>query len=160
MSKSRGISKWLRYTACRESPRPPSRFQHLVLFANILSIILSDAGKTPDQVPKHALGVVKREVITYLCNRVLNFITRGKPSISQDPLQHPKEPRVARLISGESAGCGILEMWFFLVFGVIFDGLWHMELFICTQKLTLSSGAKNSGLPFTNPSVLYRKWNC
>jgi hypothetical protein len=52
----------------------------------MLSIILSEPAKTPDPVPEHALDVVKSEVISYLCNRVLNFITRGKLSISQDLL--------------------------------------------------------------------------
>jgi hypothetical protein len=52
----------------------------------MLSIILSDPGKTPDPVPKHAPDVVKREVIPYSCNRALNFIVRGKLSISQDLL--------------------------------------------------------------------------
>jgi hypothetical protein len=52
----------------------------------MLSIIVSDPGKTPDPVAEHALNVIKREVIPYLCNRVLNFITRGKLSISQDLL--------------------------------------------------------------------------
>jgi hypothetical protein len=59
---------------------------NLIWFANIPSIILSDPGKTPDPVPEHALDVVKSEIIPYLCNRVLNLITRGKLSISQDML--------------------------------------------------------------------------
>jgi hypothetical protein len=59
---------------------------NLVLFANILSIILSEPDKTLDPVPGHALDVVKNEVIPYLCNCVLDFITRGKLSISQDLL--------------------------------------------------------------------------
>jgi hypothetical protein len=81
------------YTGCPESHRPSqtstySRHEevNLVLFTNILSIILFDPGKTPDPVPEHALDIVKSEVIPYLYNRVLNFITRGKPSISQDLL--------------------------------------------------------------------------
>jgi hypothetical protein len=56
---------------------------NLVLFADILSIILSDPDNTPDPVPEHALNLVKSEIIPYLRNRVLNFITRGKLSISQ-----------------------------------------------------------------------------
>jgi hypothetical protein len=59
---------------------------NLVLFANIFSIILSDPDKTPDPVLEHALDVLKSEAILYLCNCVLNFITQGKISISQDLL--------------------------------------------------------------------------
>jgi hypothetical protein len=59
---------------------------NLVLFADVLSIILSYQGKTPDPVLEYALDVVKSKVIPYLRNRVLNFITRGKLSISQDLL--------------------------------------------------------------------------
>jgi hypothetical protein len=58
----------------------------LVLFTSTLSIILTAPGKTPGPVPEHALDVVKSEVIPYLCNRILDFITRGKLSISQDLL--------------------------------------------------------------------------
>jgi hypothetical protein len=65
-----------------------SRYEeaNLISFAKILSIILSDPGKTLDPAPERALDVVKNEVIPYLGNRVLNFITRGKLSISQDLL--------------------------------------------------------------------------
>jgi hypothetical protein len=59
---------------------------NLVLFVNILSIILSDPGKTPGPVPGYALDVVRSEIIPYMYNRVLNFITRGKFSFSQDLL--------------------------------------------------------------------------
>jgi hypothetical protein len=92
------------YRVSRKSPAPipistctRHEEMNLALFANILSSILSDPGKTPDPVPEHALDVVKSEVIPYLCNRVLNFITRGKLLISQDLLSHPKEPKVARV---------------------------------------------------------------
>jgi hypothetical protein len=86
---------------CPETPRPIpistcSRYDeaNLISFVNRLSIILSDLGKTPDLVPEDALDVVKTEVIPYLCNHVPNFIIRGKFSISQDLLYHPKEPKV------------------------------------------------------------------
>jgi hypothetical protein len=69
---------------------------NLVLFTNIIFTILGDPGKTPNSVPEHVLHVVKSEVIPYLCNRVLSVINRGKFSISQDLLEHPKEPKVAR----------------------------------------------------------------
>jgi hypothetical protein len=68
---------------------------NFALSVHLLSIILSDPGKTPDPVLEHDLDVVKSEVIPYLCNRVLNFITRGKPSICDDLLSRPKEPNVA-----------------------------------------------------------------
>jgi hypothetical protein len=68
---------------------------NLVLFAYRLFIILSDPGKTPDLVLEHGLDVVKRKITPDLCNRVLKFITRGKLSISQELLSHPKEPKVA-----------------------------------------------------------------
>jgi hypothetical protein len=87
-----GPSVW-KYRAFRKSPAsiPIATYsQHekanLVSFAKILFIILSDSGKTPDPVPEHALDVFESEVISYLCNRVLNFITREKLSISQDLL--------------------------------------------------------------------------
>jgi hypothetical protein len=56
----------------------------LVSFANILSIILSDPVRTPNPVPEHALDVAKSDVVLYLYNCVLNFIIRGKLSITQD----------------------------------------------------------------------------
>jgi hypothetical protein len=116
----------------------------------MLSIILGDRGKMPNPASKHALDVVKSEVIPYVSNHVLNFITRGKFSISQDLLDHPKNQKSHGMIyiSGEWGGCGILEKWFSLVFDVTFDPLWHIELSMCTQKLILSSGAENSGLLF------------
>jgi hypothetical protein len=61
----------------------------------MLSIFVSDPGKTPNPVAEHALDVVKSVIISYLCNRVLEFITRGKLLISQDLLEYPKEPKVA-----------------------------------------------------------------
>jgi hypothetical protein len=58
--------KELIYRVARKCPAPVpiSRCsQHeeanLVSFANILSIILSDPGRTPDPFPEHALDVVK-----------------------------------------------------------------------------------------------------
>jgi hypothetical protein len=69
---------------------------NLVFFANILSIILSDPGKMPEPVPKHALGVVKNEIIPSLCERILNCITRGNISIFQHLLERPKKPKVAQ----------------------------------------------------------------
>jgi hypothetical protein len=90
------------FTGCPESPRPipiSTRSRHeeanLVLFTNLLSFILNDPGKTPDPVPEHPLDVVKNEIIRYLCNHTLNFITREKLSISQDLRSHPKEPKIA-----------------------------------------------------------------
>jgi hypothetical protein len=81
------------YIGCPERPRPIpistcSRLEEatLALSANIPSIILSDPVKTPDPVPEHTLDIAKNDVIPYLCNYGLNFITRGKLSISQDLL--------------------------------------------------------------------------
>jgi hypothetical protein len=72
---------------------------NLFLFTHIFSIILRDSDKTPDPVPEHALDVVKSEDIPYLCNRVLNFITQGKLSISQDLFNIPKIPQSHGILS-------------------------------------------------------------
>jgi hypothetical protein len=92
------------YRVSRKSPAPIpfstcSRHEEadLVVFTNILSIILSDSAKTPSPVPEHALDVVKSEVTLYVYNRVFNFITRGKLLISEDVLELPKDPKVARV---------------------------------------------------------------
>jgi hypothetical protein len=47
----------------------------------------------------------------------------------------PKNQKLHGLISGEYGGCGILEMWFFLIYDIRFDLLWYMGLFMCTQKV-------------------------
>jgi hypothetical protein len=70
------------YGVSRKSPAfipfstcSPREEMNLVLFANILSIILSDSGKRPDPVPEHALNVVKSEIDSDLSNRLLSVIT-------------------------------------------------------------------------------------
>jgi hypothetical protein len=52
----------------------------------VLFVFLVSPGETLDPAPEHALDVVKSEAVPYLCNRDLNLITRGNPSIAQDLL--------------------------------------------------------------------------
>jgi hypothetical protein len=89
----RNVEEHVKDTGCLERPGPIpistcSRHEeaNLVLFSNIVSIIIGDPGKTPDPVPERALDVVKSDAIPDMCNRVLNFITREKLSVSQNLL--------------------------------------------------------------------------
>jgi hypothetical protein len=100
---------------------------NLVLFANILSIILSQPGKMPDPVPEHALESSKVRPF-HTCAIASSMLSLEENSRSLRICFHiPKGQKSHGFISGEEGGCGILEMWFFLTFDVAFDSLWHME---------------------------------
>jgi hypothetical protein len=108
---------------------------NFVLFANILSIILSDPRKTPD--PARNTPRTSAKVRSFHTCAIASSISslEAKSRSLRICFNMPKSQKSHGHISNEQGRCAILEVWPFLILDVIFDPLWHVELPMCTQKV-------------------------